>query len=175
MSKALGTILGRPAGAAGATRATPLGFGLCARAVAGRRTQIHRAPGGAAARGQRAGHAAVDRTKSLALGAGLARLGATDDGRTGARSGLGPRRHGFSQAGASLGGGGAAIFGHAGQDRQLPSGGEPASGGSRSQHHPGLATLLAGKLDAGCAAAHRSGHSRRGEVPDEVATGAGIG
>src|SRR5271169_5943891 len=102
MSKALGTILGRPAGAAGATRAAPLGFGLRARAVAGRRTQIHRAHGGAVARGKRAGHAAVDRTESLALGAGLATLGATDDGRTDARPGVGDRRHGVSQAGSPL-------------------------------------------------------------------------
>src|SRR5208282_5717672 len=68
MSKALGTIFGRPAGAPGAARATPLGFGLRARAVAGRRTQIHRAHGSASVRGKRAGDAAVDRTKSLALG-----------------------------------------------------------------------------------------------------------
>ena len=150
MSKALGTILGRPAGAAGATRATPLGFGLRARPVAGRRTQIHRAHGGASARGKRAGDAAVDRTESLALGSGLATLGATHDGGVGARSGVGHRRHGIPQAGSPLGGGGAAIFGHAGQDGQLPSGGEPASGGSGRKYHPGLAALLAGKLDAGC-------------------------
>src|SRR5208283_1591042 len=72
MSKAFGTILDRPAGAPGAARATPLGFGLRAWAVAGRGTQIDRADGGASARGKRAGHAAVDRTESLALGAGLA-------------------------------------------------------------------------------------------------------
>src|SRR5450759_5620381 len=112
MSKALGTILGRPAGAAGPTRATPLGFGLCAWPVAGRRTQIDRAHGGASARGERAGHAAVDRTESLALGSGVGTVGAADDGRVDARSGLGYRRHGFSQEGAPLGGRGAAIFGH---------------------------------------------------------------
>ena len=173
MSKALGTIFGRPAGAAGAARATPLGFGLCARPVAGRRTQIDRAHGGASARGKRAGHAAVDRTESLALGSGLATVGATHDGGADARSGVGHRRHGVSQAGSPLGGGGAAIFGHAGQDGQLPSGGEPASGGSRRKYHPGLAALLAGKLDAGSRAARRRGHPRRGEVPDQVATGAG--
>src|ERR1039458_4683720 len=93
MSKALGRILGRLAGTAGATGATPLGFGLRARAVAGRRAQIDRADGGAFARGKRAGPAAADRTESLGLGAGLATLSATDDGRAGARSGLGHRRH----------------------------------------------------------------------------------
>src|SRR5579859_3097203 len=174
MSKALGTILGRPAGAAGAARATPLGFGLRARAVAGRRTQIDRAHGSASARGKRAGHAAVDWTESLALGTGLATLGATDDGRADARSGVGHRRHGFSQAGSPLGGSGAAIFGHAGQDGQLPGGGEPASGGSGRKYHPGLAALLAGKLDAGCRAARRRRYPRPSEVPDQVATGAGI-
>jgi hypothetical protein len=174
MSKALGTILGRPAGAVGTTRATALGFGLCARLAAGRRAQVHRTPGGAVARRQRAGDAAVDRTKSLGLGSGVGAVGATDDGRTGARSGLGRRRHGFSQAGSPFGGSGAAVFGHAGQDGQLPSGGEPASGGNRRKYHSELAALLAGKLDAGCAAARRSRYSRRGEVPDQVATGAGI-
>jgi len=129
---------------------------------------------GAFARGKRAGHAAVDRTKSLALGAGLATLGATDDGRADARPGVGHRRHGVSQARSPLGGSGAAIFRHAGQDRQLPSGGEPASGGSRRKYHPGLAALLAGKLDAGSSAVRRSGHPGGGGVPDEVATGAGI-
>src|SRR5271163_735700 len=108
MSKTLGTIFGRPAGAAGATRATPLGFGLRARVVAGWRAQIHRAHGGASARGQRAGDAAVDRAESLGLGAGLAALGATHDGGVDARSGVGNRRHGVSQTGPALGGGGAA-------------------------------------------------------------------
>src|SRR5208282_6417332 len=110
MSKALGTIFGRPAGAPGATRATPLGFGLRAGAVAGRRTQIDRAAGGAFARGECAGPAAVDRTESLAVGAGLATLGATADGRADTRSGVGHRRHGVSQARSPLGGSGAAIF-----------------------------------------------------------------
>src|SRR5208337_3986112 len=174
MSKALGTILGRPAGAAGAARATPLEFGVYPRPVVGRRTQIDRAHGGASARGERAGDAAADRTKSLALGSGVATVGATYDGRTDARSGLGRRRHGVSQAGSPLGGSGAAIFGHAGQDRQLSSGGEPAPGGRRREYHPGLAALLAGKLDAGSRAARRRRHPRRGEVPDQVATGAGI-
>src|ERR1017187_2596802 len=100
MSKALGTISGRPAGAAGAARATPLGFGLCARLAAGRRAEIHRTPGGAVARRQRAGDAAVAWTKSLGLGSGVGTVGATDDGGTDARSGLGRRRHGFSQAGS---------------------------------------------------------------------------
>ena len=173
MSKALGTISGRPAGAAGAARATPLELRIHPRPVVGRRTQIDRAHGGAPARGQRAVHAAVDRTKSLALDAGLATLGAAHDRGIDARPGLGHRRHGFSQAGSPLGGSGAAIFGHAGQNGQLPSGGEPASGGSRRKYHPELAAVLAGKLDAGCTAASRSGHPRRGEVPEEVATGAG--
>src|SRR5271157_6179442 len=110
MSKAPGAILDRPAGAAGAARATPLGCGLRARAVAGRRAQIDRAHGGAVAGGKRASPAAVDRTESLALGAGLATVGATDDGRVAARSGMGHRRHGVSQTGSSLGRGGAAIF-----------------------------------------------------------------
>ena len=51
------------------------GVGLCARPVVGRRAQIDRADGGAPARGKRAGDAAVDRTESLALGAGMAALG----------------------------------------------------------------------------------------------------
>ena len=174
MSKALGTILGRPAGAAGAARATPLELGVHPRLVVGRRTQIDRADGGASARGKRTGHAAVDRTESLALGAGLATLGATDDGRVDARSGVGHRRHGVSQARSPLGGSGAAIFRHAGQDGQLPGGGEPASGGSRRKCHPGLAAVLAGKLDAGSRAARRRRHPRRSEVPDQVATGPGI-
>src|SRR5208283_3593369 len=144
MSKALGTIFGRLAGAAGAARATPLGFGLRARAVAGRRTQIDRAHGGAFARRKRAGDATVDRSESLALGPGLATIGATDDGRTDARLGVGDRRQRVSQTGSPLGGGGAAVFGHAGQDGQLTGGGEPASGGKRSQCHPELAALLAG-------------------------------
>ena len=58
---------------------------------------------------------------------------------------------GFPKQGQPFGGGGAAVFGHAGQDGQLPSGGEPASGGSGRKYHPGLAALLAGKLGAGCA------------------------
>src|SRR5208283_785846 len=174
MSKALGTILGRPAGAAGATGAASLGLGIRARPVAGRRAQIDRADGGASARGKRAGDAAIDRTKSLALGSGLATLGATDDGRADARSGLGHRRHRVSQAGSPLGRSGAAVFGHAGQDGQLPGGGEPASGGSTRKYDPGLAAVLAGKLDAGSRAARCRRHPRRGEVPDQVATGAGI-
>src|SRR5208337_922945 len=139
MPKALGTVFGRPAGAAGAARATPLEFGVYPRPVVGRRTQVDRAHGGASARGKRAGHAAVDWTKSLALGSGLATLGATDDGRADARSGLGHRRPRVSQAGSPLGRSGAAVFGHAGQDGQLPGGGEPASGGSRRKYDPGLA------------------------------------
>src|SRR5271157_5447398 len=91
MSKALGTIPVRPAGAAGAARATPLELGVHPRLVVGRRTQIDRADGGASARGKRAGHAAIDRTESLALGAGLATVGATDDGGADARSGVGHR------------------------------------------------------------------------------------
>src|SRR5579864_2456022 len=110
MSKALGTILGRPAGAAGATRATAVEFGIRARPVAGWRTQIHRADGGASARGECTGNAAVDRTKSLALGSGLGTLGAAHDGRIEARSDLGHRRHGFPQAGPPLGGSSAAIL-----------------------------------------------------------------
>src|SRR5580700_8654604 len=103
MSRTLGTIFGRPAGAAGATRATPLGFGLCARIVAGWRAQIHRTHGGASARGKRAGHAAIDWAESLGLGASLAALGATHDGGVGARPGVGHRRHGVSQTGSALG------------------------------------------------------------------------
>src|ERR1019366_2843024 len=95
MSKAFGTILGRPAGVAGATGATSLGLGIRARPVVGRRTQIDRADGGASARGKRAGDAAVDRTKSLALGSGLARFGATQDRGVDARSDVGHRRHGL--------------------------------------------------------------------------------
>src|SRR5208337_4632273 len=174
MSKALGTILGRPAGAAGAARATPLEFGVYPRPVVGRRTQIHRAHGGAAARGKRAGDAAVDRTKSLALGAGLATLGATPDSGVDARPGVGHRRQGISQAGSSLGGGGAAVFGHPGQDGQLPRGGEPAPGGGRRKYPAGLAALLAGKLGAEPQAARCRGHPHGGAVPDQVATGAGI-
>src|ERR1017187_8162487 len=105
MSKALGTIFGRPAGASGATRATPLGFGLRARPVAGWRAQIHRAHGGASARGKRAGHAAIDRAESLGVGAGLAALGATHGGGVDARPSVGHRRHGVSQTGSALGGG----------------------------------------------------------------------
>src|SRR5271157_4862530 len=174
MSKALGTIPGRPAGAAGAVRATPLELGVHPRPVVGRRTQIDRADGGASARGKRAGHAAGGRAESLALGAGSATAGAADDGGADAPSGVGHRRHGVSQERSPLGGSGAAIFRHAGQDSQLPSGGEPASGGSRRKYHPGLAAVLARKLDAGPPAARRSWHPRRSEVPDEVATGAGI-
>jgi hypothetical protein len=48
--------------------------------------------------------------------------GPTDDGRVGTRPGVGNRRYGFSQTGSPLGGGGAPIFGHARQDRELPSG-----------------------------------------------------
>src|SRR6266404_6500704 len=129
MPKPLGTILGRSAGAAGAPRATRMEFGLRARLAAGWRTQIHRAPGGASAGGERAGFAAVGRTEPLALGSGLATLGPTHDGGVGARPGVGHRRHGLPQTGSALGGGGAPIFGHAGQDRELPSGGEPAPGG----------------------------------------------
>src|SRR5271157_4166823 len=174
MSKALGTLLGRPDGSAGATGATSLGGGLRARPVVGRRAQIDRADGSASARGKRAGDAAADRTKSLALGSGLARFGATHDRGVGTRSSVGHRRLGFPQARPPLRGGGAAIFGHAGQDGQLPSRGEPASSGRGRKYHPGLAALFAGKLDAGCPATRRSGHPRGGEVPDQVATGAGI-
>src|SRR5208282_5094545 len=102
MSKALGTIWGRPDGAAGATGAASLGLGIRARPVAGRRAQIDRADGSASARGKRAGDAAVDRTKSLALDSGLARFGATHDRGVEARSGVGHRRHGFPQAGTPL-------------------------------------------------------------------------
>src|ERR1700679_1074813 len=120
MSRALGTILGRPDGSAGAAGATSLGVGLRARPVVGRRAQIDRADGSASARGKRAGDAAIDRTKSLALGSGLARFGGAHDRGGGARSGGGTRTHGFSQARTPLRGGGAAIFGHAGEDGQLP-------------------------------------------------------
>src|SRR5271157_3428237 len=174
MSKALGTILDRPAGATGTTRATPLGFGVRARAVAGRRTQVDRAHGGAFARGKRTSYAAVDRTESLALGDGLATVGATDDHRAAARSGVDHRRHGFSQERYPLGGSCAPIFGHPGQNRQLPSSGELASDDRGRKYHPGLAALFAAKLDTRSPAARRRRHPRRSEVPDQVATGAGI-
>ncbi len=174
MSKPFGTILGRPAGTAGAPRATLLELGVRARPVAGRRTQIHRADGGASAGGKRAGDAAVDRTESLALGSGLGTAGPSHERGIVSRPGVGHRRHGVPQTRSPLRGSGAPIFGHAGQDGELPSGGEPASGGSGRKYDPGLATLLAGKLGSRSPAASRSGYPRGSEVPDEMATGSGI-
>src|SRR6516164_4914009 len=86
MSKPPGTILDRPAGPAGAARATPLGFGVRPRPAAGRRTQIDRADGGTPGGGECASDAAVDWAEPLGLGTGLATLGATHDSGTGPRA-----------------------------------------------------------------------------------------
>src|SRR5579884_1598747 len=173
MPDPFGTIPGRPAGAVGSDRATSVELGVGAGPAAGRRAQIHRTDGGSPARGQRASPAAVDRPKPMALGSGLGTLGPPHDGRAGARPGVGPRRHRIPQTGAALRGRRAAIFGPPGQDRELPGGGEPASGRGGRKYDSGLAALLAGKLGWGSGAANRSGNPRDGGVPNPVATGSG--
>src|SRR5215472_8813716 len=151
-----------------------LGFGVRPRPVAGRGTQIDRTDGEAPGGGELTGDAAVDRAEPLGLGAGLGTLGAAHDGGNGPRAGVGDRRHRFSQTSPSLGGSGAPVFGHAGQDRELPSGGELASSGTRRKYDSGLATVLAPKLDGRRRTPGPSGHPGDGAIPDQVATGFGI-
>src|SRR5579863_1345119 len=99
MPETPGAVLGGSAGAGGTERAAALGIGLRAWPTAGWRAEIRGTHGQAIAGRQRAGDAAIRRTESLGLEAGVGAVGPTDGPGVGAGCDMGDRRHRLPETG----------------------------------------------------------------------------
>src|ERR1700733_7106356 len=86
-----GAIFRRSVGACRAERTPTLGGRLCARIASGRRAEIGGTHGPTIARWERAGHAAIRRTESLGLEAGMGAVGTANGPGAGTGPDLGHR------------------------------------------------------------------------------------
>src|SRR5215470_4599809 len=154
-----------------ARRAPPARRALCARPAAGWGTQVNRTVGWARARCQHASLAAIRRAESVGVGAGAPALSATDGARTAAGGSLDHRRHRFSQTRPSFSWGGTPVFGHVGEGRQLPGGGDGAFKYRNREPAAGLGVVPAAGVDRG----YRPLPPSRGAGADAVSHQAGVG